>query len=97
MEFNEQDPRLGTLEARALAACGFGKYVYQPVALGDQVVEGVFGHNFLSAYGDSPHRQRTEELLDAFLNMSPDDPDYADTREYLEVYFQAYFGDPEQG
>lgn len=92
----EEDPRLQTLEARALIASGYGHHVLSPVRLRGQVVEGVFGYNFLAAYGaDSPHRQETEELLEAFVELLPDDPDYADTREYVGAHFQAYFEDAE--
>jgi hypothetical protein len=52
----------------------------------------VTGRNFLEAYGESPHRQSTEDILEGFKDMDPSDPDYETARAYILRFLEAQFG-----
>lgn len=56
----------------------------------------VLGRNFLDAYGESPHRQKTEDRLDGFRDMDASDPDYEDSKAYILRFLKAKFGPPGQ-
>jgi len=77
------------IEEWTLLGLGYGHCLDTPVAEGD-----VRGRNFLDAYGDSPHRGETEDLLEGFKDMDPTDPDYVSTRTYVMGFLEAKFGPP---
>lgn len=53
---------------------------------------GVVGRNFLDAYGASPHRQNTEDLLEGFRDMDETDPDYEGMKEYILRFLRTQIG-----
>ncbi|HET9174317.1 MAG TPA: hypothetical protein VFN56_03485 [Candidatus Saccharimonadales bacterium] len=52
----------------------------------------VFGRNFLDAYGTSPKRQSTENLIYEFTHMTPNDPDYDATKTFIVRFIDGVFG-----
>ena len=81
------EPRI---EEWALTSLGYGHCLDASVG-GNLPVQG---RNFLDAYGDSPHRQNTEDLLLEFKDMDPTDPDYEPTKQYILRFLKAQFGPP---
>jgi len=88
----ETEPK-PTVEAQVLTALGYAHCLDAPVGEAGVVV----GRNFLDVYGDSPHREQTEDLLHGFAAMAPTDPDYEATKAYLTRFIEPYFGAPQVG
>lgn len=82
-----------TLEESALIELGYGHCLDTPLGVGEGSL--VTGRNFLDAYGNSPKRQDTEDLLRGFVGMSHDDPDYEAAKSYLRRFIEPYFGEPQ--
>lgn len=87
----ETEPEL-RLEERALTKIGYGHILDNEIALPGRPI--VQGRNFLDAYGDSPHRQNTETILEALDLTDPTDPDYAQLRAYILQFLRPTFGEP---
>lgn len=86
----ETEPEL-RLEERALTKIGYGHCLDTEIAVGSTTVSG---RNFLDAYGDSPHRQNTENMLLALELLDQSDPDYAQLRDYILHFLRPQFGEP---
>jgi hypothetical protein len=80
----EQEPQ-PSIEERVLRELGYEDCLDTPVDEGGNIT----GRNFLDAYGDSPKRQDTEDLLYGFDDMSPADPDYEATKAYITRFIDA--------
>lgn len=81
------------LEARALTRLGYGHCLDTDVVLpGGATVQG---RNFLDGYGNSPHRQDTEKILQAFELIERDDPNYETLRTYILHFLRPQFGEPQ--
>jgi hypothetical protein len=99
----EREPVPPRPEAPILTAFGYGHCLDMPLtqADGSPVVghdgSAVTGGSFLDTYHDPKRRQHTQDMLDGFLGMGPDDPDYAAAQAYIGSYLRAYFGEPNLG
>lgn len=78
------------IEEWTLSHLGYGHCLDAAVSEESEVK----GRNFLDAYGQSPHRQDTEDLLLEFRDMDPSDPDYEATKVYILRFLKAQFGPP---
>jgi hypothetical protein len=78
------------IEEWVLTNLGYGYRLDTPISEKSTIQ----GRNFLDAYGQSPHRQDTEDLLLEFKDMEPTDPDYEATKNYIMRFLQAQFGPP---
>jgi hypothetical protein len=74
-----------SIEEQVLLKIGYGQHLDTPLNIGSPAT----GRNFLDAYGDSPHRQETEDLLIGFLDLPETDPDYEPTKAYIITYIEA--------
>jgi hypothetical protein len=82
--------RAQSIEAWTLVELGYSHTLDVPLPGSD-----ILGKDFLSAYGDSPHREATEDLLEGFKDMDPAEPDYEPTKTYILRYLEAQFGPPQ--
>jgi hypothetical protein len=80
-----------SIEEQVLLKLGYGQQLDTPLSIG----EPAKGRNFLDAYGNSPQRQHTEDLLNGFLDMPETDPDYEPMKAYLTTYLESQFGPPQ--
>jgi len=85
----EQEPQ-PSIEERVLRELGYEDCLDTPLGKGVNIT----GRHFLDAYGGSPKRQDTEDLLYGFADMSPTDPDYEATKTYITRFIEPYFGPP---
>jgi hypothetical protein len=85
----ELEPR-PSLEAQVLVRLGYGHCLDMPLGEGSPLV----GRQFLDTYSDPVKRQHTEDTLTAFIDTPESDPDFAELRDALMPYMQAYFGQP---
>jgi hypothetical protein len=92
MMTGEAEPQ-PTIEERALVRLGYEHCLDTPLEEGAPTV----GRYFLDAYGNSPKRQDTEDLLRGFVDMDEADPDYPATRTYITRFIEPYFGSPQEG
>lgn len=89
------------IEAQALTMLGYSHCLNTVVTdeAGQPVIntqgEVVTGQNFLDAYGDSPHRENTENLLYGFIGMHPSHPAYEKVKAIILLAFDAKFGRPQ--
>lgn len=90
MTTGEGEPKQ-SLEEQVLIKLGYGHSLDKPVTGGAPAT----GRNFLDAYGDSPHRQDTADLLSGFLDMAETDPDYEQTKNYISRFLKPQFGPPQ--
>ena len=86
---SESEPEL-SIEERVLVRLGYAHCLDTPLEEGEPTV----GRHFLNAYGDSPKRQDTEDLLQGFVDMPETDPDYGATKAYITRFIEPYFGSP---
>lgn len=80
-----------SIEERVLVRLGYEHCLDTPLEEGAPTV----GRHFLDAYGDSPKRQDTEDLLHGFADMPETDPDYGATKAYITRFIEPYFGSPQ--
>lgn len=85
----ESEPK-PSIEERVLVRLGYEHCLDTPLEEG-----GPTGRHFLDAYGDSPQRQKTEDLLHGFADMPPSDPDYEATRAYITGFIEPKYGPPQ--
>ena len=83
------EPRL---EEVALTRLGYGHCLDKEIALPNGTV--VTGRNFLDGYGGSPHKQGTQDMLEAFRSMDPSDELYGATTVYITRFLVPHFGEP---
>lgn len=76
------------IEEWILTKLGYGHCLDMIVSPGSTIT----GRNFLDAYGESPHRQKTEDILEGFKDMDSSDPDYDATKAYISRFLEAQFG-----
>lgn len=99
----EREPAPSRVEARILTDLGYARYLDAPVLRpdGSKAVgeDGrvVTGRNFLDAYRNPDRRLHTEDLLEGHLSLDSTDPDYEKSREYIESFLLAYFGETKTG
>ncbi len=86
----ESEPK-PSIEERALIRLGYQHCLDARLEEGSPTV----GRHFLDAYGNSPKRQDTEDLLQGFLEMSETDPDYGAAKAYITRFVEPYFGSPQ--
>jgi hypothetical protein len=82
--------RQPSVEEKALVRLGYEHVLDAPIEEGSAIT----GRNFLDAYGDSPKRQETEELLAEFSEMKEGDPGYDAMKKYITRFIQAVYGPP---
>jgi hypothetical protein len=80
-----------TIEEWTLERLGYAHCLDQELFIGGNPV---VARNFLACYGNSPHRQNTEDLLEGFRMMDPSDADYEATKQYIGGYLKTILGEP---
>lgn len=74
-----------SIEEEIMIAIGFGD------RLDEEVAPGVTARHFLDAYPEgSEHRDRTENELYYFADLTPDHPDYEPMRQRFQTMLGTY-------
>lgn len=78
------------IEEWALVTLGYQEFLDTVVKTSEDGTP-IFGKNFLDAYGNSPHRTDTENLLIGLKDMDPEEEDYKDVEDYIKTFLDTYF------